>query len=42
MLDNLKMRYEKGYIRIDQLRQYVVLTVITAEQFKKICGEEYI
>lgn len=31
-----------GWIRIDQLRKYVELNVITLEEFTLICGEEYV
>jgi len=41
MFENLKNRYDKGWIRIDQLRRYVELSVITPEEFKLICGETY-
>lgn len=41
MLEIIKTRYNKGYIRIDQLKKYVELGVITAEQFKDICEMEY-
>lgn len=32
MYENIKARYEKGYIRDDQLDRYVKLNVITKEQ----------
>lgn len=41
MFDNIKARFEKHYIRIDQLRRYVELGVITHEEFEQICGEPY-
>ncbi len=41
MYDLIKMKYDKGYIRIDQLRKYVELGVITQEEYKSICWEEY-
>jgi len=40
MFENIKERYEKKWIRIDQLKQYVKLGVITAEQYTEICGED--
>ena len=42
MFENIKNRYDKGWVRIDQLRRYVELGVITVEEFKQICGEDYI
>jgi uncharacterized XkdX family phage protein len=42
MFENIKNRYDKGWVRIDQLRRYVELGVITVEEFKLICGEDYI
>lgn len=41
MFENLKMRYEKNWCRIDQLAVYVRLNLITPEEFKEICGEDY-
>lgn len=41
MYKKIKARYDKGYIRTDQLKKYVELGVITAEQYEAICGEEY-
>ena len=41
MYEKIKERYDKGYIRIDQLRRYVELGVITPEQYKEICGKDY-
>ena len=32
MFEDIKARYEKGYIRDDQIDRYVALDVITAEQ----------
>lgn len=37
----IKLKYDKGYIRKDQLRKYVELGVITREEFKSICGDDY-
>lgn len=42
MYKKIKQRYDKGYIRKDQLARYVELRVITEEQYKLICGEDYI
>ena len=41
MYEKIKERYDKGYIRIDQLKRYVELGVITPEQYKEICGKDY-
>lgn len=41
MYEKIKSRYNKGYIRIDQLKRYVELGVITKEQFAEICGRDY-
>jgi len=41
MYDKIKERYDRGWITITQLRQYVVLGAITAEQFEEICGLPY-
>lgn len=41
MFDKLKERYDKGYIRNDQLKRYVDLGVITADEYKEITGEDY-
>ena len=41
MYKKIKSRYNKGYIRIDQLKRYVELGVITPKQYETICGEEY-
>ena len=42
MFEKNKERYLRGWIRIDQLRKYVELNVITLEEFTLICGEEYV
>ena len=42
MYKKIKSRYDKGYIRIGQLKRYVELGVVTPAQFKDICGKEYI
>lgn len=41
MYEIIKARYNKGYIRIDQLKRYCQLGVITPEQYKDICGKDY-
>ncbi|MCK9267858.1 MAG: XkdX family protein [Alkaliphilus sp.] len=41
MFNNLKSRYEKGWVRVDQLQRYVKLKIITAEEFRLICNMEY-
>lgn len=41
MFKTIKARYNKGYIRLDQLKRYCDLEVITPEQFKDICGKDY-
>ena len=42
MYKKIKSRYDKGYIRIDQLKRYVELEIITQEQYETICGKEYL
>lgn len=42
MFEKLKNRFEKGWVRIDQLRRYVELGVIVETEFTLICGEEYV
>lgn len=42
MYKKIKSRYDKGYIRIDQLKKYVELGVITPKQYETICGKEYV
>ncbi len=39
--EQIKSRYEKGYVSDEQLHQYVVLGAITPEEYKEICGEDY-
>lgn len=39
MFEKLKERYEKNWCRKDQLRQFVELEAITAEEYEKITGE---
>lgn len=41
MYEILKERYEKEWCRKDQLKQYVGLGVITAEEYEEITGEAY-
>lgn len=38
MYNKIKSRYDKGYIRIDQLKRYVELGVITQDEFDAITG----
>ena len=40
MYEKIKSRYDKGYIRLDQLERYVELDVITQEQFETITGRK--
>ncbi len=40
MFENLKLRYEKNFVRKDQLQRYVSLGKITAEEYKQITGED--
>lgn len=40
MYEKIKSRYDKGYIRIEQLKRYVELGVITQEQFEEISGRK--
>lgn len=42
MYKKIKSRYDKSYIRIDQLKRYVELGIITQEQYETICGKEYV
>ncbi len=41
MFEDLKKRYEKNWVRDDQLKQYVELGAITAEEYEQITGETY-
>lgn len=41
MFNKIKSRYEKGWVRIDQLKRYVELLAITKEEYELICGEKY-
>ena len=39
MYELLKMRYERNFVRKDQLQRYVTLGKITQEQYLDIVGE---
>lgn len=41
MLERIRERYMKNYIRDDQLARYVVLGVITEEQAETLKAERY-
>lgn len=41
MFDNLKIRFERNFVRIDQLRKYVSLGKITEDEFKIISSTSY-
>ena len=41
MFEKIKARYDKGYIRLDQLHRYVELEAITPEEYEEICGQPY-
>lgn len=38
MFDSIKARYDRGWIRDDQLQRYVSLGVITQDQADEIAG----
>ena len=40
MFEILKKRYEKNFVRKDQLQRYVVLGKITQEEYEKIVEEK--
>ncbi len=40
MFDSLKMRFEKNFVRKDQLQKYAEYGKITAEEYKVITGED--
>ncbi len=40
MFEILKKRYEKNFVRKDQLQRYVVLGKITQEEYEKIVGKK--
>ncbi len=42
MFEKLKDRFEKGWVRIDQLRKYVELGAIAEQEFTTICSEPYV
>ena len=37
----IAQRYAKGYIRVDQLKRFVKLGVVTKAQYKQLTGETY-
>jgi len=39
--EQIKKRYNKGYITDEQLRRYVELEAITPEEFEEISGQPY-
>lgn len=39
--EQIKTRYDKGYVTLEQLHRYVELSAITPEEYKEICGEDY-
>lgn len=39
--ETIKTRYEKGYIRNDQLKRFVKLGLVTKAQYKELTGEVY-
>lgn len=41
MFDSLQMRYNLGWVRIDQLRRFVQLEAITEAEYEVICGKKY-
>ena len=40
MYDTLKTRYQKNFVRKDQLQKYMEFGKITAEEYKVITGED--
>lgn len=40
MFVDLRMRYEKNFVRKDQLQKYVGYGKITTEEYKEITGED--
>lgn len=42
MFDTLKRLYDNGSLTLDGLKKAVVLGWITPEQYKEICGEDYV
>lgn len=41
MFEPLKARYEKDFVRIDQLAGYVYYGRLTEDEYKLITGEDY-
>ena len=41
MYKTIKARYNKGYIRLDQLKRYCALGVISEDEFMDICGKNF-
>lgn len=41
LFESLKQRFAWNWVRLDQLKMYVVLNAITPEQYEEICGEKY-
>ncbi len=39
--EQIKKRYDKGYITEEQLHRYVELEAITPEEFEEISGQPY-
>ena len=42
MFEILKQRYEMNFVRKDQLKQYVKLKAITAQEYQLITNEPYV
>ena len=40
MFENLKLRFEKNFVRKDQLQKFVGFGKITTEEYKDITGED--
>lgn len=40
MFEILKKRYERNFVRKDQLQRYVELSKLTKEEYEKIVGEK--
>ena len=40
MFENLKLRFEKNFVRKDQLQKFVGFGKITTEEYKEITGED--
>lgn len=41
MFENLKLRYEKKFVRKDQLQRYVEFEKLTVAEYKEITGEDF-